>query len=81
MSLFVEDGEFVTVIGSNGAGKSTLFNVISGVVPVDRGKIELDNQDITEWPEYRSSHDIGRVFQNPIPRYLPGADYPRKICL
>ena len=65
LSLFVGDGEFVTVIGSNGAGKSTLFNVISGAVQAKTGHIELDGHDITYWPEYRRSHDIGRVFQDP----------------
>ncbi len=65
LSLFVDDGEFVTVIGSNGAGKSTLFNVVSGAVQPRNGRIELDEQDMTYWPEYRRSHDIGRVFQDP----------------
>ena len=45
--LSVEDGEFITVIGSNGAGKSTLFNVISGAVQPHAGRIELDGHDIT----------------------------------
>ncbi len=65
LSLFVEDGEFFTVIGANGAGKSTLLNVISGAVPVDSGRIMLDGDDISHWTEYRRSHDIGRVFQDP----------------
>ena len=50
ISLLVEDGEFVTVIGSNGAGKSTLFNVISGAVQPDSGRITLDEDDITYQP-------------------------------
>jgi putative ABC transport system ATP-binding protein len=65
LSLQVKGGEFITVIGPNGAGKSTLFNVIAGTVPVAKGRIYLDNTDITNWPEYKCSVNIGRVFQNP----------------
>jgi putative ABC transport system ATP-binding protein len=65
LSLEVEEGEFITVIGPNGAGKSTLFNVIAGTVPVANGRIHLDDDDITNWPEYKCSLEIGRVFQNP----------------
>jgi putative ABC transport system ATP-binding protein len=65
LSLQVDEGEFITVIGPNGAGKSTLFNVIAGTVPVANGRIFLNGSDITDWPEYQCSLDIGRVFQNP----------------
>lgn len=65
LSLQVNEGEFITVIGPNGAGKSTLFNVIAGTVPVAGGRIYLDDTDITNWPEYKCSLEIGRVFQNP----------------
>ena len=80
-SLFVEDGEFVTVIGANGAGKSTLFNVISGAVIADSGKIHLDGEDITYWPEYRRSHDIGRVFQDPRLGTCPGLTIRENLSL
>ena len=53
LSLNLEDGDFVTVIGGNGAGKSTMLNMISGVYPCDSGKIILDNQDITTMAEYQ----------------------------
>jgi putative ABC transport system ATP-binding protein len=65
LSLQVNNGEFITVIGPNGAGKSTLFNVVAGTVPVAGGRIYLDETDITNWPEYKCSLEIGRVFQNP----------------
>ena len=81
LSLFVEDGEFITVIGSNGAGKSTLFNVISGAVDAKAGQIELDGQDITYWPEYRRSHDIGRVFQDPRLGTCPGLTIRENLSL
>lgn len=66
LSLHLEAGEFVTVIGSNGAGKSTLLNSIAGVHPITRGRIVLAGQDVTHWPEHRRARLIGRVFQNPL---------------
>ena len=81
LSLFVEEGEFITVIGSNGAGKSTLFNVISGAVSPKSGHIHLDGEDITYWPEYRRSHDIGRVFQDPRLGTCPGLTIRENLSL
>lgn len=66
LSLSLEEGDFVTVIGGNGAGKSTLFNGISGVFPIDEGRIHLDSIDVTFDPEYKRSRMIGRVFQDPL---------------
>lgn len=66
ISLSLEEGEFVTIIGGNGAGKSTLLNCISGVYNIDKGKILLDSIDITFSPEYKRSRYIGRVFQDPM---------------
>ena len=53
IDLTLQDGEFVTVIGSNGAGKSTLFGAVSGSFFVDRGRIVLDGEDITYLPEHK----------------------------
>lgn len=66
LSLYMNKGEFITIIGSNGAGKSTLMNSISGVYGIDSGSIILDGKDITKLPEYKRSKDIGRVFQDPL---------------
>ena len=66
VTLHLEPGDFVTVIGGNGAGKSTLMNSIAGTFPVDRGKIIIDGQDITKWPEHKRAKYIGRVFQDPM---------------
>lgn len=62
----MKDGDFVTIIGGNGAGKSTLLNVVSGVYPLDSGQIELADQDVTRFPEYKRAAFIGRVFQDPM---------------
>ena len=66
LSLKLEDGDFVTVIGGNGAGKSTMLNAIAGVWPVDEGSIFIDGTDITKWPEHTRAKYIGRVFQDPM---------------
>ena len=66
VSLTLNDGDFVTVIGGNGAGKSTLLNAIAGVWPVDTGSITIDGQNVTGFPDYRRASLIGRVFQDPM---------------
>ena len=53
VSLKLEDGDFVTVIGGNGAGKSTTLNAIAGVWPVDEGKIIIDGVDVTKLSEHK----------------------------
>ena len=66
VSLHLEPGDFVTVIGGNGAGKSTTLNAVAGVFPVDRGTILIDGTDVTSMPEYKRAAYIGRVFQDPM---------------
>ena len=66
VSLTLDDGDFVTVIGGNGAGKSTLLNLVAGVFPPDAGSITIDGQDVTKLPEHRRARYIGRVFQDPM---------------
>ena len=66
VSLKLEDGDFVTVIGGNGAGKSTTLNAIAGVWPVDEGKIIIDGVDVTKLSEHKRAKYLGRVFQDPM---------------
>ncbi|MBS6366819.1 MAG: ABC transporter ATP-binding protein [Clostridiales bacterium] len=66
ISLKLQDGDFVTVIGGNGAGKSTTLNAIAGVWPVDAGRILIDGRDVSGLPEYRRAKFLGRVFQDPM---------------
>ena len=66
LSLTLEEGDFVTVIGGNGAGKSTMLNAISGVWPVDAGTIRIDGVDVTELSEHQRAVYLGRVFQDPM---------------
>lgn len=66
VSLTLNSGDFVTVIGGNGAGKSTLLNSVAGVFPLDGGRIVIDDTDVTKMPEYKRAAYIGRVFQDPM---------------
>ena len=66
LSLTLNDGDFVTVIGGNGAGKSTLLNTIAGTFPVDQGRITIDGEDITDLSEEKRARFLGRVFQDPM---------------
>jgi len=66
LSLTLNEGDFVTVIGGNGAGKSTMLNAVAGVWPVDAGKIIIDGIDVTHLPEYKRAAYLGRVFQDPM---------------
>ncbi len=53
VSLNVRRGEVVGLLGPNGAGKTTTFYMITGLIPVDYGNIEVDGHDITRLPMYR----------------------------
>ena len=66
LSLTLNDGDFVTVIGGNGAGKSTLLNAVAGVWPVDQGTISIGGTDVTHLAEHKRAKYIGRVFQDPM---------------
>lgn len=64
-NLSIEDGQFVSVVGSNGSGKTSMLNIICGSIPVDNGTIQINGQDITNMPEFKRQRRIGRVYQNP----------------
>jgi putative ABC transport system ATP-binding protein len=81
LSLHLENGDFVTIIGSNGAGKSTLFNAISGSFFSDSGTIMLDGKDITFQPEYQRAKVIGRLFQDPMRGSAPGMTIEENLAL
>ena len=64
-NLSIDDGEFVSVVGSNGSGKTSMLNLICGSIPVDSGTIVMGGTDITKMPEYKRQRRIGRVYQHP----------------
>ena len=81
LSLKVNDGDFITIIGANGAGKSTLFNAIAGSFYVDEGSIVLDGEDITYVPEHIRARSIGRLFQDPMRGTAPGMSIEENLTL
>ena len=71
VSLHLDRGEFVCVLGTNGAGKSTLLNAVSGTLSADSGTITLDGMDLTRQPEHKRARYIGRLFQDPMKGTAP----------
>lgn len=81
LNLHLKEGDFVTVIGGNGAGKSTMLNMISGVYPIDGGKIILNGEDISQLPEHKRAKYLGRVFQDPMFGTAAGMQIDENLAL
>lgn len=64
-NLIVEQGDFVSVVGSNGSGKTSMLNILCGSIPVEAGQILMQGEDISHMKEYKRNRKIGRVYQNP----------------
>lgn len=61
----VQDGEFVSVVGSNGSGKTSMLNIICGSIDVDAGQILISGADISSQKDFVRQRKIGRVYQDP----------------
>ena len=81
LDLYLEDGDFVTVIGGNGAGKSTMLNAIAGVWKPDFGTIEIDGKDVTQMPEHKRASFLGRVFQDPMKGTAPDMEIAENLSI
>lgn len=81
LSLSLNAGEFVTLIGSNGAGKSTLLSAIAGSFLLDSGRIVLDGLDVTAAQEHHRAHFIGRIFQDPMKGTAPNLTIEENLAL
>ena len=81
LSVHINRGDFVSIIGANGAGKSTLFNAISGTFITDTGRIVLDGQDITMMQEHIRARQIGRLFQDPLLGTAPDMSIEENLAL
>ena len=71
LNLEVDEGEFVTIIGSNGSGKSTLFNVLCGQIDADEGKVIFEDVEIQKKKEHQRFKEISRVYQDPVAGTAP----------
>ena len=81
IDLTLEDGDFVTVIGSNGAVKSTVLNMIAGVYPIDSGSILIDDKNVTRLPEHKRAKYLGRVFQDPMTGTAPDMTIQENLAI
>lgn len=81
VNLTLDEGDFVSIIGSNGAGKSTLMNIISGVISPDVGDIYLDGKNVTNTSEFNRSKLIGRVFQDPMAGTAPNMTVEENLAM
>lgn len=65
VSFSLAEGRILGLIGPNGAGKTTIFDLISGIIPADRGQVTLRGTDISRWgPDRRAAVGLGRSFQD-----------------
>ena len=81
VSLELEPGAFVVVLGTNGSGKSTLLNVIAGDFTPERGTIRVHGVDVTRWPPHRRASIISRVFQDPFAGTAPHLTVAENLAL
>jgi putative ABC transport system ATP-binding protein len=81
LSLFMQDGEFMSIIGSNGAGKSTLFGAVTGAFLLDSGTITIDKRDITWMPPHKRAFFIGHIFQDPTKGTAPNMTIEENLAL
>ena len=66
ISIDIQEGDFISVVGSNGAGKTTFLNTIAGETPISSGSIFIDGQDVTLQKTYERAGLVARVFQDPL---------------
>ena len=64
-NLDINEGDFVSIVGSNGSGKTTILNLISGTQPIDKGDIYLKGENINKMKEFERARRIARVYQDP----------------
>ncbi|HEU5303257.1 MAG TPA: ATP-binding cassette domain-containing protein, partial [Gemmatimonadales bacterium] len=81
IDLELERGTFTVVVGTNGSGKSSLLNAIAGSLALAEGRVFLQGEDVTQWPEQRRARLIGRVFQNPFTGTAPDLTIAENLAL
>ena len=81
LSLTINDGDFICMIGANGSGKSTLLNCLSGSLIPDSGNIIMDGKDITLLSQHDRAHEIGHLFQDPLAGTAPHMTMEENLAL
>ena len=80
-SLTVENGQFVSIVGSNGSGKTSLLNIICGSIPVEGGDVLVDGRSIARMKDYQRYASMGRVYQNPAAGTCPNLTMLENLSL
>lgn len=81
LNLTIDNGEFITVVGSTSAGKSALLNVIAGDILPNNGYILFDARDVTHLPSWRRAKWVARLFQNPMLNTCPNLTLEENLAL
>ena len=80
VSFDLAEGQILGLIGPNGAGKTTIFDLISGILPLDDGRLRLGGVDVTAWgPDRRAAVGLGRSFQDA--RIFPSLTVAENIAI
>jgi ABC-type branched-subunit amino acid transport system ATPase component len=80
VSFTLREGETLGLIGGNGAGKTTIFDLVSGLLPLDHGRLLLKGEDATDWgPDKRAAFGLGRSFQDA--RIFPSLTVAENIAI
>jgi len=80
-NLSVEEGSFVSIVGSNGSGKTSMLNLICGSIPLDGGDITIGGKSISKMKEFMRYRTIGRVYQNPAAGTCPNMTMLENLSL
>ena len=80
-NLTVEDGQFVSIVGSNGSGKTSLLNILCGSIPLDGGDVLVNGKSIRKQKDFQRYATIGRVYQNPSAGTCPNLTMLENLSL
>ena len=80
-SLTVQDGQFVSSVGSNGSGKTSLLNIICGSIGVEGGDVLMDGKSISKLKDYQRYASMGRVYQDPSAGTCPNLTVLENLSL
>ena len=81
INLEVNEGDWITIIGTNGSGKSTLLNAIAGAFLPDEGQITIEAKDVTHLRDNARANKVARVFQNPFKGTAPNMTIAENLHL
>lgn len=80
-SLSIEEGQFVSIVGSNGSGKTSLLNIICGSIPIESGDVLINGESIAKKKDFQRYVTMGRVYQNPAAGTCPNLTMLENLSL